>query len=233
MRRKTVTFDERCDVVEFDRESIEISFNGSAVDVDEEEDEDDYFGDGYDGDDHMDAEEPDDSYENEMFRQEHDGDDLPREDSIVGLVDSMLQDNHVSADDDEPHTPTRRVTAPDNTDSAGVPYGRTHHAERAAVAHAPAHARMASITDATPLLPPPIRASTPPQQHVPATPASEGPLGRSTHAERAREARAEEHDYDSGINGLPPSPSPRKSGSLGHIGGLVPSFALDFGVDGK
>jgi hypothetical protein len=230
-RRKTVTFDERCDVVEFDRMSIEQSFESSVVDDDDEaegeEDEDDYFGSNYEGNDHDDAEEPSDSYEHE---DEH----AHRDDSIVGLVDSMLQDNHVSAEDDErPQTPTRPMVHSEDVDPDGIPYGRTHHSERAAVAHAPAHVRMASITDATPLLPPPVRMSTPPQQHDPIVPSSEGPLGRSTHTERAKESRADEQAFDVGVTGLPPSPSPRKTGSLNHIGGLVPHFALDLGPRGK
>jgi hypothetical protein len=227
-RRKTVTFDERCDVVEFDRESVEISFNASAID-DDEDTEDDYFGDDYDGEDHLPAEEedgpveePQDSYEHEPMRPD---------DSIVGRIDTMLEESRFSDDGDGPRTPTSRHAAvAENVDPDGIPYGRTHHAERAAVAHPPRHARTASIIDATPVIVPPIRDSTPPQQNVPATPASEGPLGRSTHTERSREARAEERAFETDVNDLPPSPSPRKSGSLGHVGGLIPT--LDFGIPG-
>ena len=198
-RRKTVTFDETCDVVTFER---------------------------------------DESLEEELFSDDNDGDypepvgyDEPvggveTNDSITGLVDSMIQD---ARGDSPPQTPSTDRSLPPELDSEdGVPYGRTHHADRAA------HSRQShptppldvseivtSITKHTPSL-----TSTPPQG--PST-GSTMPLGRSTHSERARADRMPD-DVEEDVKMLPPSPSPAKTKIhqfSDRSENLVPKFDLD------
>jgi hypothetical protein len=199
-----VTFDETCDVLTFER---------------------------------------DDSLEEELFSDDNDGDydetpdyDEPvggvqANDSITGLVDSMIQDARgVSG----PQTPTMDRSLPPHIDSEdGVPYGRTHHADRAA------HSRqshpspsldvsdsLASIARQSPSL-----ASTPPHgQSVEYA----MPLGRSTHSERAQADRMPD-DVEEDVQMLPPSPSPAKAKkySLGDRSeSLVPKFDLDVHLEG-
>ncbi|EIN06714.1 hypothetical protein PUNSTDRAFT_136551 [Punctularia strigosozonata HHB-11173 SS5] len=243
-RRKTVTWDERCDVVEFDRESsMEDPFFS-------DEEEDDYFG--HDarpeevGDDSMDVER---SAEDDMG-DEKASIEMGAEDSIVGLVDSMLQD---AGEDREPRTPTHEHPDKghmlmdegiDNED--GVPYGRTHHADRAKAAHQQGYFDHPPPISSTPplstsphtrslTLTPPALASTPPNSNRrpnpelgPTSPGSHVPLGRTSHAERAREAhRRDIDDIENDVMQLPASPSPVKRSSTGsHIGGLVPRIGL-------
>lgn len=198
-RRKTVQFEETCDVFTFER---------------------------------------DDSLEEELFSEDGDsgyGQMADYEepvggagvnDSITGLVDSMIQDVRGLSD---PQTPSMERSLPPHMDSEdGVPYGRTHHADRAT------HSRqshptppldvpeaLTSVTRQSPSL-----TSTPPQGQ---SPGPTMPLGRSTHSERARADRIP-NDVEEDIQMLPPSPSPAKvkrypSGDRGE--GLVPAFDLD------
>ena len=197
-RRKTVKFVETCDVLTFER---------------------------------------DDSLEEELFSDDNDGDyvqtvdyDEPvggveANDSITGLVDSMIQDARGNSD---PQTPSMDRSLPPEIDGEdGVPYGRTHHTDRAA------HSRqshptppldvpetIASIAKQSPSL-----TSTPPQGP---SVGSTMPLGRSTHSERARADRMPD-DVEEDVKMLPPSPSPAKtkkhpSGDLSES--LVPKFDL-------
>lgn len=238
-RRKTVTFDERCDVVEFDVEEDELNSDVFDSESDEGEEEGDH--------DHHDNDVPeqppavDDTYDIAQA-----GDD-----SITGLVDSMLHDS-------SPSTPPRsRHLPPDTETEDGVPYGRTHHAARlSAVYH---HSSPVSVSEhgaltpaseeetdgppdltvardeqsdahralsppvierrsASPLeLLPPGPLSTPPHSRagtpvIALSPGSHIPLGRSTHSERAK-AQREQHavgELDEDVCMLPPSPSPAK-----------------------
>jgi hypothetical protein len=158
------------------------------------------------------------------YQESHEGHYIDvREDSIVGLVDSMLQDNDTS---DRPRTPPNQPLEVDGED--GVPYGRSHHAERAANAHS-----LTPRTSDLQTLDEPMRAITPPATGSPVVgPGSEGPLGRSTHAERVREVRELDRPVD--LQSLPNSPSPHKAaaGRLGMLTNVLPSFAIDLTRDG-
>lgn len=147
-------------------------------------------------------------------------------DSITGLVDSMIQDAREASN---PHTPPMDRSLPPHMDSEdGIPYGRTHHADRAS------HSRhshpttpleiletLTSVAKQSPSVP-----STPPQgQSVGST----VPLGRSTHSERALADRMLD-DVEDDVRMLPPSPSPAKikKHPLGDRSeSLLPKFDFD------
>ncbi|KAH8115290.1 hypothetical protein DFH11DRAFT_1854440 [Phellopilus nigrolimitatus] len=138
-RRKTVTFDERCDVLEFDRESHE----DAVFETDDEE----VYGapepqqgaaaDSSPDSSNASAEFTTPTHEN--FDVGVNGNPSVGDDSISGLVDSMLQEQ--STFRGEPSTPeTHSISftaiAHDldmmaGGDEAGVPHGRMHHSERA------------------------------------------------------------------------------------------------------
>ncbi|KAI0292552.1 hypothetical protein BC826DRAFT_1018621 [Russula brevipes] len=133
-----------------------------------------------------------------------------------------------------PQTPAMDRSLPPHIDSeAGVPYGRTHHADRAA------HSRqshpspsldvsdsLASIARQSPSL-----TSTPPQgQSVEYA----MPLGRSTHSERAQAERMPD-DVEEDVRMLPPSPSPAKVKKYSlddRSESLIPKFDLDVHLQG-
>jgi hypothetical protein len=199
-RRKTVTFDETCDVVTFERD-------------DSLEDEE-LFSDDNEGDyvETVDYSEPVGSVE--------------ANDSLTGLVDSMIQD---AGGNPNPQTPSKDRSLPPEIDSEnGVPYGRTHHVDRAAHSRHPhpippldAPEILTSVARQSPSL-----TSTPPQGP---SVGSAMPLGRSTHSERARAGRMPD-DVEEDVKMLPPSPSPAKIEK--HPFGdrsesLVPKFDLD------
>ncbi|KAG8221335.1 hypothetical protein J3R82DRAFT_1503 [Butyriboletus roseoflavus] len=228
-RRKTVTFDERCDVLEFDRDEEENPFFSS--------DEDDYG-------------EPEQHVELETHSsQGHDnavgGDGAEQcsfesvqlgdaDQSITGIVDNMLQSTSL-AGLGLPSTPSRHPSLPVDMDTEdGVPYGRTHHAERAR--------RRASVSSPAMSAPGfPFHDSEHSVQGSPSTPArmaepsvdmssgSDIPLGRSTHVERARQ----DHQVDAveaDVNMMPPSPSPTKElvrSEHSNRDALVPRFELE------
>ncbi|KZV67288.1 hypothetical protein PENSPDRAFT_635970 [Peniophora sp. CONT] len=113
-RRKTVTFDPNCDVLEFERDSIEMEdepfYSDDYDDGDESADDMDVYG----------APEP-----------THRDEDDPVED----MVDSMLHES------ERPHTPPHDSShlPPDVDTEDGIPYGRTHHSERAREQHSHNH----------------------------------------------------------------------------------------------
>jgi hypothetical protein len=200
-RRKKVTFDETCDVVTFERDDSL---------------EEELFSDDYD-DDH-DRSEPED-YEEPARGVE-------ANDSITGLVDSMIQD---ARDASSPHTPPMDRSLPPHMDSEdGVPYGRTHHADRVAIFRASHPTPPMEIPETLAFVArqSPSITSTPPQNQ------SAGftmPLGRSTHSERARADRMPD-DVEEDVQMLPPSPSPAKTkkSPLGdRRESLFPKFDLD------
>ncbi|KIK61198.1 hypothetical protein GYMLUDRAFT_225414 [Collybiopsis luxurians FD-317 M1] len=235
-RRKTVTFDENCDVVEFARDE------DTSGEVFESGDEDDY---GHD-DDQEDAdsffEKPngpqqestsDDSYE-DIELSDHEADaplGLDADTSITGLVDEMFADSRKTS------TPPRQHSSelpPDLETEDGVPLGRSHHAERA-MKHHYEHGNIEPVSH--PVLPSPAfpihaTATSPP----PSTPShraqiSSPPLGRSTHLERLQSTRLEEEEIDRDVKMLPESPSPIKPTSKNHSNGtsadgLIPKFEL-------
>ncbi|KAI5123786.1 hypothetical protein M0805_009081 [Coniferiporia weirii] len=143
-RRKTVTFDERCDVVEFDRESHEDA-------VFETDDEEVYGAPEQHRTANSDSSADSSNVSAEYATAEYTTpthsphrimpmfDAAALDDSINGLVDSMLQE--ASTFNGEPSTPeahsnsfTAVVADLDmmaGGAEGGVPHGRTHHAERA------------------------------------------------------------------------------------------------------
>ena len=201
-RRKTVTFDETCDVLTFERD-------------DSLEDEE-LFSDDNDGE----------------YDYDETGDDevpvagIEANDSITGLVDSMIQDARGTSD---PQTPPMDRSLPPHMDSEdGVPYGRSHHSDRAAHSR---HSHPTPPLDGPETLPSiarqsPSLTSTPPQGP---SVGSVMPLGRSTHSERARVDRML-NDIGEDIQMLPPSPSPAKT-QIYPFGdrseSLIPKFDLD------
>jgi hypothetical protein len=194
-----VTFDETCDVVTFER---------------------------------------DDSLEEELFSDDNDGDfgetvdyddpvgGVEAHDSITGLVDSMIQD---ARGDSDPLTPPMDRSLPPEIDSEdGVPYGRTHHVDRAThsrMSHPPTPLDVPEIVTSIAKQSPSLT-TTPPQGP---SVGSNMPLGRSTHSERARADRMPD-DVEEDVKMLPPSPSPAKTKRQpfsDRSESLVPKFDLD------
>ena len=229
-RRKTVTFDERCDVVEFDREEHEL----------EDEEEEGYHtprdgeDDDLDGQVDVDLENvPDHDPDHDSMEQELGGSN--GEDSIAGLMDSLIHDNQLG---DIPCTPPHDSNFPDDLETEdGIPLGRTHHADRQAAYHE----RLAREEHLDLDMPPPERSyiwssassspATPPVTRPPSSTVSmdsDLPLGRTTHSERsATSHRRDEVDKD--VQMLPPSPSPSKVFTKiesRYQEGLIPSFDL-------
>lgn len=192
--RKTVTWDENCDVVEFDRDSV------SEMNPEFEESVDDLIMDEADMDDPEDnlffqgpPSFSDDSYENSQEVN------LDGEVSITNIVDAMFGTRAA--------TPDRSASLPPDTETEDG--GRSHHAER----NVERQGRPLPSPQGTPLSLRSIRQDddeeepvTPPLQAVSSPPTSP-PLGRTTHAERAQEARNEAFGHTT----MPPSPSPMKS----------------------
>jgi hypothetical protein len=202
--RKTVTWNEDCDVVEFDRESESESeriFEDSV---------DDYGLDELDGDDPEDNlffQTPpslaysDDSYENSQEIN------IDPETSIAGLVDAMLGSRTTTPEPNDSFPP-------DMETEDGVPLGRSHHAER----NAERQGQPLPSPPGSPFAHRPEddkEPSTPPLQAL-SSPPSSPPLGRTTHAERAQAARNEERQDDRPVGVLPPSPSPMKKRPSDH-----------------
>jgi len=229
-RRKTVTFDERCDVVEFDREEHELE---------DEEEEEGYHtprdGEDDDLDGQIDADlenEPDHDIDHDSMEQELGGNN---EDSITGLMDSLIHDNQLG---DIPCTPPHDSNFPDDLETEdGVPLGRTHHADRQAAYHE----QLAREEHLDLDMPPPERSyiwssassspATPPVTRLPPSTISTGsglPLGRTTHSERSATSRRHD-EVDKDVQMLPPSPSPSKVPTKvesRYQEGLIPSFDL-------
>jgi hypothetical protein len=306
-RRKTVTFDERCDVLEFDRESHEdVVF-----------DDDDGF---YSQPDHVSkvcgfqvyrvktttnccvvnyCVVQDDSFESNSSSSSLRSNTPTNyaaqsrqhlsmgvydagNDSINGLVDSMLMEAN-SGNDSDPQTPEFQnrslplVKDEDMTiggDEDGIPHGRMHHAERIRLQQEELyrgdHSRSfeeqpegygydedelslsSVIVRSTP--PKPLHISSNDSASVepstPHTPAStklpsdveldedDIPLGRTHHADRARLAHMQAAGVvvDREVQMLPPSPSPgrrvvpKRSKDSGLTESLVPKFDLGLGA---
>ncbi|KAH0829203.1 hypothetical protein J3R83DRAFT_2763 [Lanmaoa asiatica] len=225
-RRKTVTFDERCDVLEFDR--------------DEEEEENPFYS--SDEDDYGEPEQHDeletqqsqghdnavvgDVAEQYSFESVQHGD---ADQSITGIVDNMIQSTSLRGLG-LPSTPSRHPSLPADMETEdGVPYGRTHHAERAR--------RRASVSSPAMSVPGfPFHDSEHSVQDSPSTPprttessmdisGSDIPLGRSTYVECVRQ----DHEVEVDVNMMPPSPSPAKKlvrSEHSNRNSLIPRFEL-------
>ncbi|KIJ15469.1 hypothetical protein PAXINDRAFT_168965 [Paxillus involutus ATCC 200175] len=237
-RRKTVTFDERCDVLEFDRDEDEDPnpFVSS--------DEDDYGEpDRRDGteshrsqgqDNAASYDDPDqDSFESVQLGE--------TDQSITGIVDAMMQSVSTSVPGlGLPSTPSRLPSLPADLETEdGVPYGRSHHAERTR--------RRASVSSPAMSIPGfPFHNSDGSEQGSPSTPprtaessmdissVSEVPLGRLTHVERARQDH-EPNEVEEDDNMMSPSPSPAKkpvrSEEHSNRDSLIPRFELQLPMD--
>jgi hypothetical protein len=270
---KTVIFNERCDVIEFERDEEDPS-----------DDSVDEYGDGDDQDTTPDGSDPffapqeqpaqDSSYES-IDLSEANGSllpdtpmplalDLDPDASITGLVDAMFAP--VSGTSTPPHqqqqqhsgsahTRTFEVPPPDRsreeTDHAtdldtedGVPFGRSHHAARAAAFHE--HAAHPPPVPPPHLTPSASRPLPRPDLGAPsdmATPSRQragdnidAPLGRTTHFERRLAAHEEYDETDDpvaeDVARLPGSPSPAPARhpqpELVEIG--MPRFSLPSGT---
>ena len=228
-RRKTVTFDERCDVVEFDREEHEL----------EDEEEEGYHTprDGEDEDPYGQVnpdfeDEPDHDIDRDSMEQDFGGSN--GEDSITGLMDSLIHDNQIG---DVPCTPPHDSNFPDDLETEdGVPLGRTHHADRQAAYHQqlaheehldmppPERSYIWSSASSSPATPPVTRP-------LPSTSVSTDfglPLGRAAHSEHSATSHSRD-EVDKDVQLLPPSPSPSKVSTKTesrYQEGLIPSFDL-------
>jgi hypothetical protein len=255
-RRKTVTFHEECDVVEFD---VEEPF-------DDDDDEQGPYTDSEGDYEDMDEEMGHTGEEQHEPEHEHEYDHDAYEHNNHHPIDNEhghMENPAVAArgDDDRgpmtaspplpepPHTPPLDATpVPDQETEDGVPYGRTHHAERARQFHQ----EQATEHHGTPPLPPPLPPQEPPRRRSidalgplppiptgdnvgirtppiagsPSATTSTPPLGRSTHAERARAEHAS-HAFDEDVRQLPPSPSPNKPSPSALANGMAPRLALD------
>ncbi|KIK86105.1 hypothetical protein PAXRUDRAFT_831931 [Paxillus rubicundulus Ve08.2h10] len=212
-RRKTVTFDERCDVLEFDRDEDEDANPFVSDDEDDygeperRDDMENHFSQGQDN--AVSYDDPDqDSFESVQLGE--------TDQSITGIVDAMMQSAPTSAPGlGLPSTPSRLPSLPADLETDdGVPYGRLHHTERAR--------RRASVSSPAISIPGlSFHNSDGSEQGSPSTPpgtaessmdissGSEVPLGRSAHAERARQDH-ETNEVEEDVNMMPPSPHPAK-----------------------
>ncbi|KAJ8076404.1 Bud site selection protein bud4 [Marasmius tenuissimus] len=254
-RRKTVTFNDEMDVLEIDRIDYD---DEEALDTDDYGDEDDDMDDPFfQGQQHQQHHQntdtmdthtsDDDSYESvELSDSGHHELDpglrLDGDTSINGLVDDLFA-GHNSAVMSTPPKEHNELP-PDLETEDGVPLGRSHHRDRTLRYHVQLHndspAKQSPIPFNHPIAfpdvgsrsgsPLPTANSTPPRQ----TPVSSPPLGRSSHAERAREARIDEHVNDKDVDMLPDSPSPVKpkqhSTYDSGLEGPIPKF--DLSADG-
>lgn len=178
-RSKTVTFDERCDVVEFDVMSFEEEVFQSDYEVDYDPNGPRHMqeGDGYDSNpsDH------DDSY---MSDPEGDRGFVS---SSLGQGDHGMYSDRSSRSSmsPRPSTPPGRSTVLPNDDAEdGVPYGRSHHIDRLKAAHSssPAGPPLTPIRDGAfddrPTSPSPARAlPSPPTSLTEVTDEIEGSQG--------------------------------------------------------
>ncbi|KAJ7125048.1 hypothetical protein C8R44DRAFT_980288 [Mycena epipterygia] len=246
-RRKTVTFDERCDVVEFDRDEEDPPADDSADDYggqdDDADDDDPFFA-------QPEPPQQDSSYEDidlsdaSLLPDSSLPLDLDPDSSITGLVDAMFAPVAPAGTSTPPHvhgSAHTRTFLLDGQDHAtdldtedGVPFGRSHHAARAAAFHAheqhPPPVPPPHLTNGRPLpLPDTGRASTPPR---PQPSLHSPPLGRTTHLERRRAAAEEDiNDEDAAdVAHLPGSPSPAPARLAANVELGVPRFSLPSGM---
>ena len=235
-RRKTVTFDEKCDVLEFDVEEENSNPFDWVTDDDDNYEHNDAMtvDEPFHGDDH-DAHDDDNTHSRGPLRTRNAEPDSSfdsfqvGDDSITGLVDSMLKDAR-------PSTPPRDEGAlPEDLETEdGVPYGRSHHAERTAAAH---HQHEPHPQPVQILRPNASVPSTPDlsREGTPMTSVLSGPRpppGRSTHSERSNARKEQERvELDEDLRQLPPSPSPAKPHVASHrqssIEGPIPHFDLE------
>ncbi|KAK7473042.1 Bud site selection protein bud4 [Stygiomarasmius scandens] len=251
-KRKTVTWGDSCDVIEIsdpedhdedDDDEMMESDEGIYGHPEENDDADSFFRTPFTDNSSVSNEPtPDNSYESiQLSDNGSNGLELDPDASITGLVDEMFSSQRTS-------TPPRTSVNDHPTDletEDGVPFGRSHHAERVKEyrqSHeSHVHASPLPLStlqeikipvEPTAFSTPP---STPPRNSPLQSPVSSPPLGRTTHAERVellKAARAEEEEIEKDVKMLPDSPSPMKpsrSGAETLAQGTVPKF--DLGID--
>ncbi|KZV84174.1 hypothetical protein EXIGLDRAFT_655387 [Exidia glandulosa HHB12029] len=195
-RRKTVTFDPRCDVVEF-----------SADEEDEDDMDEDYddYGHDEDEDDYMETDDAQD--DNHM-----------RNNDLDGFVQSLVDQDMPGTPQTESDFPVER--AEDTED--GVPYGRSHHAERqrdhrqsltlSLDSHYDIDSSRQPTSSADISLSSVDLTSAMGDDHTPTMEVEDGiPYGRSHHVQRARAAHELEHAEEREAEALPGSPSPGRT----------------------
>ena len=151
-RRKTVTFHERCDVLEFDREE-EIDEEDVFQNFSEEDERDDFFqgmheeddpsqGSSHSDHDHDEVMLEDTSYESIQLSDQGINPSVPSllsdpDASITGIVDEMFFSSNAAnlASDtsllSNISTPPRHLDTPTDFETEdGIPFGRNHHVER-------------------------------------------------------------------------------------------------------
>ncbi|KAF9243107.1 hypothetical protein BU15DRAFT_72306 [Melanogaster broomeanus] len=231
-RRKTVTFDERCDVLEFDRDEDEGEnplFSSDEDDYGEPDEHDDM--ESYHSQGQADAVSRDGA-DQDSFESIQLGD---ADQSITGIVDAMMQSASASVPGlGLPSTPSRHPSLPADFETEdGVPYGRSHHAERA-------RRRVSVSSPATSIPGFPFHESEGSDEGSPSTPPRtaessmdissgfEIPLDRPPHLGRAHQDH-ELHQVDEDVNMIPPSPSPAKNpvrSEHSNRDSLIPRFEL-------
>lgn len=282
--RKTVTFNDGVDVVEFDRASHEDRlFDTDDEDIygppdAQQEDESSFESNGSYNNATPTYQSPNNSREfNRPTAMDIFNHVVAADDSISGLVDSMLQEASAFSADHEPTTPDFHQES-FNLDADlvnggvenGIPHGRMHHSERVRMEHQQEHpadlARLPSAFENEAMQEDEpsfssISLSTPPRQvqplpevqqnhnhnrtPLPALPpdtelAEDGmPLGRTHHADRARVAHQKDKldiEAEKSIDMIPPSPSPMRKKAFEHgdrskelPDPLLPKF--DLGID--
>jgi len=200
-RRKTVTWDDRMEVMEI---SDEEQYSDEAMDeedmYEEEADPDPFFQAGPIS--HTMDSTPDSSFDS-VDLSAHGSPELDGDQSLAGIVEEMLGD--VSS----PHTPPHNDSLPPDLETEdGVPLGRSHHADR--IQEQRRRSSQGSVNQhvfaaAVAAHGTPDRTSTPSHEEnsVPASP----PLGRTTHLERLQVVREAEAEITKAIENLPESPS--------------------------
>ncbi|THU85048.1 hypothetical protein K435DRAFT_732682 [Dendrothele bispora CBS 962.96] len=251
-KSKTVTWGEDCDVIEIsdpeeheEEEDMMDSDENVYGPPEEDDDVDSFFQTPFTDNSSVSNEPtPDGSYESvQLSDNGSNGLELDADTSINGLVDQMFGSQRTS-------TPPRTIYNDHPTDletEDGVPFGRSHHAERAKEFHEThenhVHASPLPLPSLQEIKIPvePIASSTPPStppgHSTLRSPVSSPPLGRTTHAERAellKASRVEESEIDLDIKMLPDSPSPMKpsrSGNEVRVDGPIPKFDLSLDAD--
>lgn len=241
-RRKTVTFDERCDVLEFDRDEEEEDPFFSS-------DEDDYGTPEPDDDD-------DEEEENELKLQPRDqcppGDEQnvhqdsfesielgEADQSLTGIVDALLQSTSSTVPGlGLPSTPSRHSSLPPDLETEdGVPYGRSHHAERAR-----RRASVSSPAMAAPGFPfgnlhAEGSPSTPPRSAESSAVFSESETQKDPPSDvNIPDESCVRGRLDEDVNMMPPSPSPAKNlvrDQRARHESLIPRLDLGLSVDGR
>jgi len=123
-----------------------------------------------------------------------------------------------------------RSLPPEIDNEDGVPYGRTHYADRDRAAHSH-HSHSTPPQNIPKILTSVARQGPSPTSTPPQGPSvgSTMPLGQSTHLERARADRMPD-DVEEDVKMLPPSPSPAKINKhpiADRSESLVPKFDLN------